>query len=374
MPCRPSRVRKVDSVLGEGIMNSRERVHLAIRRRQPDRLPKGFFADPGTMRRLREFFSTEDDETVLDALGIDLRHVEPVFVGPAERSGGLQHTDRVRPDFWGVPRKLVTNAFGTYSEIAGHPLGDAKTVAEIENYAWPKQEWFDTSTMGEQLARANARGPRFINYHRAGKLFEICWALRGMEQVLIDMLESPEIVRALLEKILDFYCTLAKRVVQAGGGRIDLATIGDDFGTQRSMIMSPANWQETFKPYLREMIRALHDLGVSVMYHSCGAIVPIIEGLIEVGVDILEPIQTSAEGMDPAFLKKAFGDRLSFHGGVDEQDLLPFGSPERVRTEVEQLGRVLGRGGGYILMAAHALQGDIPCENVLAMYEAAETC
>ena len=120
------------------------------------------------------------------------------------------------------------------------------------------------------------------------------------------------------------------------------------------------------------MIGVFHDLGVRVMYHCCGSIIPIIDDLIENGVDILEPIQTGAKGMDPGTLKEKFGKRLSFHGGVDEQELLPHGSPQCVRQEVERLGRTLGRDGGYILMAAHAFQPDIPCENVVAMYEAVE--
>jgi len=355
-------------------MNSRQRVALALSHRQADRLPKGFFADSAAMGNLRQFFSVQDNDAVLEALGVDLRHIEPAFVGPTERSGGLQHVDKPYPDFWGVPRKLVKNEFGTYSEIAEHPLAGAATVAQIEAYEWPKQEWFDTDTIPQQLERADRSEPRFINYHRAAKLFESCWALRGMEQFLIDTMETPEMAQAMLTKTLDFYTTLARRVIQAGNGRIDMATVGDDVGTQRAMLMSPPAWRGLLKPYLNEMVRTLHELGVKVMYHSCGAIAPIIGDLVELGIAILEPVQTSAQGMNPEFLKSTFGDRLSFHGGVDEQGVLPFGDPGRVRREVQQLGRTLGRDGGYILMAAHALQADIPCENVLAMYEAAEMC
>ena len=151
-----------------------------------------------------------------------------------------------------------------------------------------------------------------------------------------------------------------------------VVTIGDDVGTQRGMMMSRSLWRKVISPYLRKLIAVFHDLGVKVMYHSCGSIIPIIDDLIGNGVDILEPIQTGAEGMDAGALKEKFGKRLSFHGGVDEQDLLPHGSPQCIRQEVERLGKTLGRDGGYILMAAHAFQPDIPCENVVAMYEAAE--
>ena len=353
-------------------MNSRERVRVALSHKQPDRLPRGFFADAVFMGKLRSFFGVADDDEALESLGIDLRHVEPIFVGPQERAGGMHHIDKAFPDFWGVPRKFVKNDYGVYSEIAGHPLADATTVSEIEAYPWPKQEWFDTSTIAEQLANADRTEPRWINYHRAGKIFEAAWTLRGMEQMLVDMMTAPEIAEALLRHVLEHYVQLAPRVIQAGQGRIDMVTIGDDVGTQRGMMMSPSLWRTVISPHLRKMIRVFHDLGVRVMYHSCGSIIPIIDNLVEDGIDILEPIQPGAKGMDAGALKERFGKRLCFHGGVDEQELLPHGGPQSIRQEVERLGRILGRDGGYILMAAHAFQPDIPCENVVAMYEAAE--
>ena len=355
-------------------MNSRERVRVALSHKQPDKLPRGFFADAVFMGELRSFLGVADDDEALESLRIDLRHVEPVFIGPEERAGGMHRTDRACPDFWGVPRKLVTNEYGVYSEIAHYPLAEASTVSEVEAYLWPKQEWFDTSTISEQLASADRTESRWINYHRAGKLFEAAWTLRGMEQLLVDMMTAPEIAEALLRKVAEHYLRLGPRVIQAGQGRIDMVAIGDDVGTQRGMMMSRSLWRKAVRPHLQEMIRTFHDLGVRVMYHSCGSIMPIIDDLIEDGVDILEPIQTSAEGMDPGTLKKRFGRRLSFHGGVDEQDVLPHSSPQCVRQEVGQLAGTLGKDGGYILMAAHAFQPDIPCENVVAMYEAAETC
>ena len=355
-------------------MDSRERVLRALRHSRPDRLPCGFFGTPDFMRRLRAFLGVDQDEQVLQTLGVDLRHIEPVFVGPVERSGGLQFIERPYADFWGVPRKLVQNEFGIYSEIAGHPLEYATKVEQLEAYMWPEQDWFDTSTITEQIEQSNATGRRFINYHRAGKLFEACWPLRGMERLMIDLLQATELAEAMIRRALDFYGHLAKRVIEAGNGSIDMVTIGDDVASQRGMMISPKLWRRTLKPSLREMIRVFHALGVAVMYHSCGSILPIIEDLIEVGIDILEPIQTSATGMDPAFLKEAYGSRLSFHGGVDEQEVLPHGTPEQVAAEVEQLAATLGYKGGYILMASHAFQPDIPCENVVAMYAAAVRC
>ena len=347
---------------------------MAMGHRQPDRLPKGFFGTADSMAMLRRGLGFDGDDQVLNQLGVDVRHIEPTFVGPSERSGGLQCLDNANSDFWGVPRRLVATEFGTYSEISDSPLAKAVSVAEIEEYQWPSQKWFDTSSIAGQISAANTKEPRWINYHRAGKLFEICWALRGMENLMIDMIERPEMVHAMLRNVLSFYIELGQRVIKVAGGGIDMVTIGDDVGTQRGMMISPGLWREIIKPYLKEMVKAFHDLNVKVMYHSCGSILAIIPELIDIGVDVLEPIQTSAQGMDPSALKDAYGDRLCFHGGVDEQRLLPFGSPDQIREEVMHLASTLGRGGGYILMAAHAFQPDIPVENVLAMYEAADHC
>ena len=138
------------------------------------------------------------------------------------------------------------------------------------------------------------------------------------------------------------------------------------------MLLSPELWRKHIKPYSEQLIRPFKDMGLKTFYHSCGSIVPVIEDFIEMGLDILDPIQPKAEGMNPEALKSRFGDRLAFHGGVDEQELLPRGTADEVRNEVHRLIDILGQQGGYIICAAHAIQPDTPMENILAMYEAAK--
>jgi len=138
------------------------------------------------------------------------------------------------------------------------------------------------------------------------------------------------------------------------------------------MLLSPELWRKHIKPYSEQLIRPFKDMGLKTFYHSCGSIVPVIEDFIEMGLDILDPIQPKAEGMNPEALKSRFGDRLAFHGGVDEQELLPRGTVDEVRNEVHRLIDILGQQGGYIICAAHAIQPDTPMENILAMYEAAK--
>ena len=160
--------------------------------------------------------------------------------------------------------------------------------------------------------------------------------------------------------------------IAATDGQIDIMYSGGDIGTQTGMMLSPALWRKHIKPYSTQLIRPFKEAGCKTFYHSCGSIVPVIPDLIEMGLDILDPIQPKAYGMDPATLKEQFGDRLSFHGGVDVQELLPFGTPAQVAAEVTRVIDTLGANGGYIVSSAHALQSDTPVENALALFKTAQ--
>ena len=187
----------------------------------------------------------------------------------------------------------------------------------------------------------------------------------------MDLVECPDIAEAISRRAAEFYGGLAMRAVEAGDGRVDIIGSGGDIGTQRGMMLDPELWRRYIKPNSEQLIRQFKDMGLKTFYHSCGSIVPIIEDLIEMGLDILDPIQPKATGMEPEELKNRFGDRLTLHGAVDEQELLPYGTPEDVRRTVKHLIRVVGKDGGYIVCPAHAIQPDTPVENVVALYEAA---
>lgn len=161
------------------------------------------------------------------------------------------------------------------------------------------------------------------------------------------------------------------RAIEESDGQIDIIFSGGDIGTQRGMMLSPDLWRKYIKPWSKQLIKPFKEMGLKTFYHSCGSIVPVIEDFIEMGLDVLDPVQPKAEGMDPEYLKEHFGDRLSFHGGIDEQEILPLGAPEDVEKEVIRLINILGKNGGYIVAAAHAIQPDTPVENVLAMYRTA---
>jgi uroporphyrinogen decarboxylase len=349
-------------------MNSRERVLAACERRRPDRPPIDLTCTPEAFARLQTYLGVATDNAVLDRLDVDMRRIGVPFIGPAERSAvplGSEGTD-----FWGCRIRKVETEFNTYYEWAGHPLADCKTVVDVEAYDWPSLDWWDYAAMPRLIEEQNAADRRAIMF-MAGGAFETPWYLRGLEQFLIDLRQQPEIAEAISRRVEEYYRLRALRVLDAARGQIDIVGSGGDIGTQRGMMLNPVLWRRHIKPYTGRLIGTFKALGFKTFYHSCGSIVPVIPDLIEVGLDLLDPIQPQAAGMNPEALFEAFGDRLSFHGGIDEQELLPHGTPEQVYRETTRIIDVLGRNGGYVVAAAHNVQGDTPPENVEAMCQAA---
>jgi len=342
-------------------MNSRERVMVAVARQPPDRVPADYKADSQVNRRMFEHFGVGDLDALQDCLQTDIRRVEPRYVGPPDKV--LE--DGVAEDYWGIRSKLVRTAAGEEQMFVKSALWDARTVGDFEKHAWPWPDIFDYGVLAEQCRRYPERAILF----EGSDLFTRPCILRGMENVLLDMVERPELFHYLLEKFTAFYCEELTRALEATRGGFQLYCEWSDFGTQQGLIMSVPMWREFVAPYLRRLIDVCHGGGVKFMLHSCGAVRQLIPDFVALGVDILDPIQARARGMDPAGLKRDFGRMISFHGGVDIQSTLPFGSPEDVRREVADRVRTVGAGGGYILAPTHEIQPDAPVENIVAMYD-----
>ena len=353
-------------------MEPYDRIMNTVRHRRTDRLPIDYIATPEFNTNLKKHWRIDDDEVLLRKVGSDIRRVAARFVGPKDTTGAPGVTAEGK-DFLGVVWKPVKNEFGTYNEIAFSPLAHVTTVKEVEEYSWPDVDWFDFSHLKEEIARLNDKR-RYAIMFFAGGAFETPWYMRGMERFLMDLVECPDIAEAISSHAAEFYKKRALRAIEESGGQIDIIGSGGDLGTQRGMMLSPDLWRRHIKPYSRELIRTFKDMGITTFYHSCGSIVPVIEDFIEMGLDILDPIQPKAAGMDAEELKKQFGDKLTFHGGIDEQELLPRGTPEDVRREVRRFIRIFGDDGGYIVCPAHAIQPDTPVENIAALYETANEC
>ncbi|MEJ2208526.1 MAG: uroporphyrinogen decarboxylase family protein [Anaerolineae bacterium] len=343
-----------------------QRVETALAHRQPDRVPFDFWAVPEIWDRLRGALDVEDDEAVLRLLGVDCRMVTTEYVGTRAR----ELPDGTFVDAWGTHRRRVNNPFGTYEEYASHPLAEAETVADVLAWDWPSPDDWDVSGVYEQCQRLNADLRYHLRYE-VGGIFEWSWGLRGFERFLLDLVEKPDVACAIMDRFTDLYMANTLRVIEAAGGLLDMVYTYDDVGMQNGLLLSPRMWRKYILPRHQRLNAAIRGAAhpVKIMYHSCGAVYPLIGAFIdEMGIDVLNPLQPRAAGMDAARIKAEFGQRLSFHGAIDIQHTLPHGTPEEVRAEVLERCRILGRGGGYICTSAHYLQADTPLENIVAMY------
>lgn len=334
-------------------MKPRERVLAVLAHQKPDRLPLDYRAEPEVDAALRARLEVSDQEALLAALGVDIR-----WVGQPGFERRLPNGDSV--NVWGIQR---TGAFGGY--VVCHPLAAATSRADLESYDWPDPEAVDVDGW---LTRIRAIG----DYARfAGpncRVFFDSIELIGFEKFFAWLYDEPELVGYLLDKVADYNEAVMHRLFSRARGDIDAVQMVSDFGTQRSLLIQPTMWREIVRPRFERLFRCAKGYGVHVMLHSDGAIRAIIPDLIEMGLEILNPIQVDANGMDPPGLKRDFGAHLVFHGAIDIQRTLPFGTPADVRAEVLDRFRVLGADGGYVLSCSHSLLTDVPIENIVVMY------
>lgn len=359
-------------------MDSRERTFLALNFEEPDRVPIDLWLSRGFRAKLEATLGMPT-AAFLDAYDVDLRYIEgPIYIGPPLRQFG----EEVDEDLWGVRRRRVRVAVDggveEYREVIESPLASATTVEEIEAYDhWPSPDWFDYAGLAAQCQaiRRQGRVAVFMG-DRLNRLAQLKPAmyLRGVEQILADLVLNPEIVRAIIARIRAFYEAYAERIFAAARGQLDLLLMGDDFGSQQGLLLSPEMWEEFFGEGFARYLEIAHQAGVKAMHHTCGAVRPLIPRLIDKGLDVLQSLQPEAAGMEARRLKAEFGDRLAFHGGISVQQTLPRGSPTAVRAEVRERIEALAPGGGYILGLAHKAQADVPVANLLALLSAWKEC
>jgi len=354
---------------GDCYMNSKELVLEALSHKEPYRIPVDYWGTNEITNMLCRYFKVSSKDEMLEKLGVDIRYVFPRYIGPPLK----KYDDGSYEDIWRVRRKVVRGAGGPYAHTVYSPLSSIKTLDELEDWSPPSPDWYDYSSLRSQCEAYSEYATVLVGdrTNRTCVLHEAMY-LRGVKQALIDLLRAPEFTHRLYEKITEFYFELNKRCFEEAGDLIDIFMMGEDLGTQGGLLVSPKTFREFIKPYLSKHIQLAKRYGVKVMLHSCGAIRELIPEFIDMGIDILNPIQVRAKGMNPAELKRKFGDKLSFHGAIDIQQTLPYGKPEDVRAEVRSRIKTLGKGGGYILCTTHNIQSDTPIENILAMYDEAK--
>jgi uroporphyrinogen decarboxylase len=340
-------------------MTSYQRVALSIAHKKPDRTPIFNSFVPVLRDKLRKHLNVPADKDLGLFLGNDI-----VVAGAGIEKSLFFSDQETYTCPWNITWRNVANPTGHHSEIIVHPLSMDEALAD-----WSIPDPTDPGNYVEiQRLLDDYKGEYWIAGSCRCTLFETVWYLRGLERLLLDMFDHPEYVDALFDKVLPYPRHVLTEFARRG---VDMVWLGDDVGSQRGMLISPAMWRRFIKPRYKSLIQDIRAVrsDIVVAYHSCGNCKAIIPELVEIGVDVLHPIQPKA--MDPLDIKAEFGDRIVLFGALDLQELMPYGRAEDVRREVGRLIQGCGKGGGFILAGAHHLQGDTPVENVLAFYDAA---
>jgi uroporphyrinogen decarboxylase len=340
-------------------MTPRERWLAVLERQTPDRTPMDIWATGEAWENLREHLGVESNDAVCRRLHIDaLLTINGRYAGPPSPNG--------EGDLFGVQSRRVAYEGGHYSEAIHNPLAGFESVEQIEaNYTWPDPDWWTYDHLPE-IVEANRDRP--IRGGGSEPFLRYC-KLRGQEQAFMDLVLNPEMVHYCLDKLFDLAYENTRRIYEAVPGHVLISYVAEDLGSQESLLFSPDQIHEFLLPRMKRMMDLVHSAGAYVFHHDDGACRPVIPDLIETGIDVLNPVQWRCKGMEREGLKRDFGDKLVFHGGVDNQFTLAFGTVEQVRQEVlDNLG-ILGAGGGYIIAPCHNIQAVSPPENIVAMYE-----
>jgi uroporphyrinogen decarboxylase len=362
------------------MMNSKERVSIALRRTgTPDRVPvqfdlcrsllEGFGAKLGipvhyTVSYYEDLMYRISANELRTAMGSDC-----VLVGGSLPAG------YVHPQ---TEDGCIINEFGMkmrqgplYMEVIEEPLPGVSSVDEVEQFSFPdplaEGRFDDAAQQIEQYG-----DDFFVIGDLELTMFEMAWHMVGMEKLMVDLAMGEPYVGVLLDRTMAFSIGIGKRLVELG---VDGIWTGDDFGGQQGMMISPETWRAVFKPRFAELFAEMRlaNPEVLIMYHSDGAVAPILEDLVEIGMDVFNPVQPNVPGHEPHELKARFGDGLSFWGGIDQQDLLPHGTPNAIEQDVQSKIAALGSGGGYMCAPAHIVQADTSMENVEAFIKAVKT-
>jgi uroporphyrinogen decarboxylase len=374
-------------------MNSRQRVVTALEHREPDRVPFDCTFGYVAYSQLEKYLGFKPEQEVypggpwlnvrppvafLQELQIDL-----YYLGLMGWSGSrvFEYGMDSYQDEWGVRYHKVENPSGLHYEFSGHPLAGA-TIKNLEDYPWPDPTDPVLVEGLEEKARWLYENTDFALVGKfSNSIFEHSFMLRGMEQLYMDLSLDPDFVGALMERLTDIAIGLVKVGLEACGKYLQILRLaGDDMGHQRGTLLNPKMFREMVKPRFARLYREAKRLFLQynpngkLMAHTDGDVYPLIPDYIEMGLDVLNPVQPYVAEMEHDKLKHEFGGRLAFHGGIDLQKVLPFGTPEQVRAEAVKVMRDLGSGGGYILAPTHYLLPDVPPQNVIALRDAVMEC
>lgn len=367
-------------------MTHRERVLKALNHKEPDRVPldlggnvSGMMGE--TYKNLKEYLNLDEcgydlidnewfltfifDERILQLFDIDFRRV--YLRGPSGYKKIIRE-DGTWIDLMGFVRKKR----GYYGEIIDHPLRKTDDIYDIKKF-----KFFDANDREmirglkeEAISLYNNTDYAISARQAVGGLLETCTWIRGFDQFPIDLIWNKKLAHTLLEKVTNLYMELMELFLGEVGGYIHMVEMADDIGTQSGLYISPELYREMIFPYYKRLLDLIKSkTDAKILHHSCGSVIGIVQNLIDAGIDILNPLQPRAKGMDTTFLKDNYGDKLCFHGGIDIQYVMPYGTEKDVREEVKRRIAIYAPGGGYILCCSHDIQPDTPPQNIVFMYK-----
>lgn len=357
-------------------MTSKERFATICNYQTPDRVPVNYLAHPEADKKLRIHLGCNSEKELLDAIGSDFYFLSSrdisqnegfmkCYKGPKLE---ITETERICPLGIRWNRQAYDSKFAVDDAIFG-PLEGGLTEKDILKHRWPGKNDFDFSCLHEECENNT---DRIIISGLWSGIMGDSYRMLGFENYLLRCALEPQLVKTLINRMTDVYLELNDALFAELKGKTDIWFFGNDFGSQNGLLLSPDMWHEFFFENIKRLTGLAHGYGLKVMMHSCGAISEIVPWLIDAGVDMIDPIQTTAQGMEPESLADKFGENIVFHGGADTQQVLRNGSFEEITEHVHFLIRTLGKSGGYIFASCNNIGPDIPVENIVCMYEAAK--
>lgn len=344
-------------------MTSKERVRAVMAHQKPDRIPAAFEAVGSVQERLMKYYGFTRLDQLMEKFDIDIIPAAPKYIGPELKSYVNDRGQRVQQTYWGYEQTEQKTDIDTYWTTTYFPLNEVETVEDVEQATFPDPDWFDYTPIAEACEKY---ADKAIIIGHPGP-FQMVTFLIEMDRFFMLMIDEPEAAQRILDRMVEFELEYYRRCFEAGKGKVDILRPHDDYGTQISMLFSVDMWKEFFKENTKKLVDLAHNYGAFYQQHSCGAVGPIIPELIECGVDALEPLQKVVT-LEPEMLAEKYEGKITFHGGIDTQGILPYGTVEDVQREVRKYMDILGKNGGYILMASQAFEGDVPIENIEAVY------
>ena len=368
-------------------LSHRERVIKALSHQEPDRVPFDLGSTANSSihllgyQKLKAHFGVEAEDTIihkmmqtvavhepiLQALDIDLRYVG---YGASEKRPDIPVGEDGYQDEWGVVRRKPPSSL--YYDLVKSPLAGSITIQDIVNFPWPDPtDPGYTRGLRDRLLHYRENTDYAIALRLPSVFVHVTQYLRGFEDWFLDLAADKKLAGALFDAVTEQNTAMAEEMLKVGGDLADVVCTSDDMGFQTGPMVSPELYRELFKPRHKKFFDTVKkNTSAFVHFHCCGSIYKLLDDFIELGVDVIHPVQVAAKDMDSGILAPEFGDRLSFWGGVDTQRVLPKGTTEEVKAEVRRRIRDFAPGGGFILGAVHDIQPDVPVENIIAMYEA----